>query len=58
MKDAFDDLDSLKLSPETAERLTKAKPRLEAKAKRKAKLFAMLPIERSKNWRQRPVNPC
>jgi hypothetical protein len=46
MKDAFEDLDSLKLSPETAERLAKAKPRLEAKAKRQAKLFAMLPIER------------
>ena len=46
MKDAFEDLDSLKLSPETVERLAKAKPRLEAKRKREAKLFAMLPIER------------
>lgn len=45
MKDAFDDLDSLKLSPETAERLAKAKPRLEAKRKRQARIFAMLPIE-------------
>ena len=45
MKDAFDDLDGLKLSPETAERLAKAKPRQEAKAKRQARLFAMLPIE-------------
>jgi hypothetical protein len=45
MKDAFEDLDSLKLSPETAERLAKAKPRLEAKRKRQARIFAMLPIE-------------
>ena len=46
MKDAFDDLDGLKLSPETAERLAKAKPRMDAKRKREAKLFAMLPIDR------------
>ena len=39
MKNAFDDFDSFKLSPETVERLAKAKPRLEAKAKRQAKLF-------------------
>ena len=45
MKDAFDDLDSFKLSPETAERLAKAKPRMEAKRKRQARIFAMLPIE-------------
>lgn len=45
MKDAFDDLGSFRLSPETAERLAKAKPRLEAKRKRQARVFAMLPIE-------------
>jgi hypothetical protein len=46
MISTFDDLEGLRLSPETAERLAKAKPRLEAKAKRQAKLFAMLPIDR------------
>lgn len=46
MKNTFDDIESFKLSPETVERLAKAKPRLEAKAKRQAKLFAMLPIDR------------
>jgi hypothetical protein len=45
MNDAFDDLDGLKLSPETADRLAKARPKQEAKAKRQARLFAMLPIE-------------
>lgn len=46
MNSSFDDLEGLRLSPETAERLARAKPRLEAKAKRQAKLFAMLPIDR------------
>ncbi len=45
MKNAFDDIESFKLSPETVERLAKAKPRLEAKRKRQARIFAMLPIE-------------
>lgn len=45
MSNSFDDLDGLRLSPETAERLAKAKPRMEAKRKRQARIFAMLPIE-------------